>query len=126
MNKALQLLQLILHIGILYGFYIIGTWVQSVFDLIIPGSIIGMLLLFLLLFANILPVSLIENGTNLLIRHMPLLFVPFTVGILGYLDVFNGDGFWLILVTIFSTIVVFVLSGIMAQWLVNRKEQADD
>jgi holin-like protein len=124
--KVIHILQMALHIGILYGFYLIGIWTQEALSLAIPGSIIGMLLLFILLLTKILPVSFIESGTSLLIRHMPLLFIPVTVGVMDYFNVFKGEGIWLVVITIISTMIVFVVSGLISQWLVMRKENPDE
>ncbi len=44
----MDVIRTILHIAILYGFYVLGSWIQELFNLVIPGSIIGMLLLLFL------------------------------------------------------------------------------
>lgn len=38
--------KIILQIGLLSIFYAVGTWIQQAFQLVIPGSLIGMFLLF--------------------------------------------------------------------------------
>lgn len=117
------LIRIIIHILILYGFYSIGVWIQRTFDLFIPGSIIGMLLLFTLLATKIVQPKWIEQGTLLLLRHMPLLFLPVTVGILNFLDVFSGRGFLLIVIALVSTLIVMVTSGLTSQLLAVRRER---
>ena len=118
-------IRIILHILILYGFYYTGVWIQKTFDLFIPGSIIGMLLLFTLFATKMMKPKWIEQGTLLLLRHMPLLFLPVTVGILNFLDVFSGRGFLLIIIALISTVMVMVTSGITSQYLAVRKERRE-
>ena len=118
-------IRIILHILILYGFYYTGVWIQKTFDLFIPGSIIGMLLLFTLFATKMMKPKWIEQGTLLLLRHMPLLFLPVTVGILNFLDVFSGRGFLLIIIALISTLMVMVTSGITSQYLAVRKERRE-
>lgn len=112
---------LVVHILILSVFYLVGVWIQQTFNLFIPGSIIGMFLLFLALLTRILPVRFIEQGSAFILRHMPLLFIPVTVGILQFLDVFAGKGIMLILITLLSTMMVLITAGLLGQSLVNRK-----
>ncbi|TWI56912.1 CidA/LrgA family protein [Halalkalibacter nanhaiisediminis] len=113
---------IIIHILVLSIFYMIGEWIQETFHLFIPGSIIGMLLLFTLLVTKVLPVRFIEQGTHLILQHMPILFLPVTVGTIQFLDLFAGKGILLIVIALMSTIMVFLTSGWMAQILANRKE----
>lgn len=110
------------HIIILTIFYMIGLGIQKWFSLPIPGSIIGMLLLLLALTTKMLPVRFIETGSMFILKHLPLLFLPVTVGILQFLDLFSGDGILLIFITLISTIMVMVASGFLGQTLIKRSE----
>lgn len=109
------------HVLLLTVFYIIGRSIQQAFDLFIPGSIIGMLLLFSLLSTKILPVRFIEQGSAFMLRHMPLLFLPVTVGILQFLDVFAGKGVFIIVIALISTVIVLVIVGLASQVLLMKK-----
>lgn len=73
-----------LQIGILFIFSYIGTVIQNFFHLIIPGSIIGLILLFLCLCLKVVPVQLIDQGAGFLLSILTLLFIPITVGIMKY------------------------------------------
>lgn len=119
-------LKIIIHIGILYGIYWIGTWIERIFHLPVPGSVIGMILLFLLLQTNIIKLSWIREGTDFFIKHLTLFFIPATVGIINYLELFIGKGFLLVVITIISTVLVMAGSGLISQWLIRRKEWKHD
>lgn len=54
---------LLLQVGVLYVFSLVGTWIQGVFHLSMPGSLIGMLMLFLLLSTRILPLKWFGEAT---------------------------------------------------------------
>lgn len=116
-------LRISIHIGFLYLLYFIGVTIQKTFHLFIPGSMIGMLILLLLLATKVLKAKWIEEGTAFLLRHMPLIFLPVTVGILSFLDVFSGRGFLLIVVALVSTYIVMIVSGLVSQKLAVRKER---
>lgn len=111
------------HIAVLIIFYLIGSWIQTIFNLFIPGSIIGMLLLFVTLLTKKVNVNWVDEGANFFIRHLALLFIPVTVGIIQYLDLFTGKSFFLIPIALCSTLLVMVCSGKVSQYLVRKKEQ---
>ena len=79
-------------IGYLGSFFIIlaclavGKWISSLLPFAFPGSILGMLILFLLLNFQLVRMHWIEPSASLLLRHMALLFIPVAVGLLAYLD----------------------------------------
>ena len=58
-----NIFKIILHIIFLYSIYRIGDWIQNAFDLIIPGSVIGMIILFVLLSTDLIKVDWIEEGS---------------------------------------------------------------
>ena len=75
---------LLLQVGVLYVFSLVGTWIQGVFHLSMPGSLIGMLMLFLLLSIRILPLKWFEEGAEKLIVFLPLFLIPSTTGLVEY------------------------------------------
>ncbi|WP_237416868.1 MULTISPECIES: CidA/LrgA family protein [Halobacillus] len=114
----------VLQIAGLYGLYLTGSWIQQVLGLFIPGSVIGMLLLFVLLSLKIVPERLLQQGVAFMIRHLPFFFIPATVGIISYAHVFKGKGLLLIAIGLFSTAMVMAVSGRVTQTLVKRREEA--
>lgn len=109
-----------LHSSVLVVFYLIGLWIQQTFNLFIPGSIIGMLLLFSMLLFNIIDVRWIEEGVQFVIKHMILLFIPATVGLINYLDLFKGKGMLIIVAVLLSTIIVMSASAMTSNVLSKR------
>ena len=75
---------LLLQVGVLYVFSLVGTWIQGVFHLSMPGSLIGMLILFLLLSTRVLPLKWFELGAEKLIVFLPLFLIPSTTGLMEY------------------------------------------
>lgn len=75
---------LLLQVGVLYVFSLVGTWIQEIFHLSIPGNLIGMLILFLLLSTRVLPLKWFELGSEKLIVFLPLFLIPSTTGLMEY------------------------------------------
>ncbi|MEC5423954.1 CidA/LrgA family protein [Virgibacillus sp. C22-A2] len=118
--------KVIIHIAILYGIYLIGDFVQLSLGLFIPGSVIGLLILFVLLMTGVLKVTWIEEGTKFIIKHLTFFFIPATVGVISYFDLFAGKGILLILIILISTVLVMAGSGLVSQWLMRKEECKHD
>ena len=88
-----------------------GNAIAALLPITIPGSIIGMLILFALLSSQILPAKWVRPGCQLLIRYMVLLFVPIGVGIMQYYDQIVDDWAPLVVSCLLSTLLVFVVVG---------------
>jgi holin-like protein len=111
------------QLAVLTIFYYLGVWIQELFDLFIPGSIIGMLLLLIALLTKRIKATWVSEGANYIIKHLTLLFIPVTVGIINYLDVFTGKGILLLPIALGSTLLVILSSGAVSQYLVKRRER---
>jgi len=119
MKVAIVFFQLCL----LFAIYQVGNYIQQLLHIPIPGSIIGMLLLFILLQLKVVKVKWIANGANFLLSYLTLLFIPATVGIIQYVGFFSGMGILSIVVVIISTIIVMLSSGYLAQKVAIHQEQ---
>lgn len=122
----LKTINIMIQIVILYGIYLLGNWIQVAFHLFVPGSVIGMVILFILLLTNVVKLTWIEAGSKLIINHLTLFFIPATVGIINYFGLFKGNGFFLVLIVLLSTALVMAGSGIVSQWFIKRKEVNHD
>lgn len=113
----MKFLQIIIHICVLFSFYLIGEWIRSLFNLLIPGSIIGLLLLFIMLSLNMYPIKWVEAGAQFMMRHLIIFFIPSTVGLMGYFGLFAGKGIFLVIITLVSSVAVMVCAAKVSEWL---------
>ncbi|MBO0453834.1 MULTISPECIES: CidA/LrgA family protein [Enterococcus] len=72
------------ELSLLLLYSIIGEGLRLFFKLPVPGSIIGILLLFLSFQTKLLKPSAIEDTANFLLNHLTILFVPAGVGLMQY------------------------------------------
>ncbi len=86
-----------------------GLAIASLLPITIPGSIIGMLILFVLLSLQILPAKWVKPSCHLLIRYMALLFVPIGVGVMQYYEVLKAQFGPVVVSCFISTLVVLVI-----------------
>lgn len=105
---------------IIYLCLFAGNGIAALLPITIPGSIIGMLLLFSLLASQILPVQWVKPGCHLLIRYMALLFVPISVGIMSYTDILSAQFGPIVVSCVVSTLMVLVIVGLTSQKMHNK------
>ncbi|AFJ46465.1 CidA/LrgA family protein [Shimwellia blattae] len=87
----------------------VGIGIASLLPITIPGSIIGMLILFVLLGLQIMPSDWVMPGCYVLIRYMALLFVPIGVGVMQYFDLLRTQFGPVVVSCVISTLVVLVV-----------------
>lgn len=113
-----------IQIAILYLIYWLGTLIQGLLHTSIPGSIIGMILLFILLQAKIIKEKWLGDGAQFLLNILALLFVPATVGIIDYLSFLKGKGLITVPIVLLSTFLVMLVSSIVGEKIATRKKQS--
>ena len=114
-----------LHIFVIIGFYLIGELLQSFFNIPLPGSIIGFLLLFAALMLKVYRLEWIESGAHFVLAFLPLYFIPATVGVIEYGELFSGKGMLLIPIVVVSTLLTMAAAGWISQYVAKRKERSD-
>ncbi|ADM98001.1 CidA/LrgA family protein [Dickeya dadantii] len=94
-----------------------GNAISALLPITIPGSILGMLILFALLASQILPPGWVKPGCHLLIRYMALLFVPIGVGVMNYYGVLRDQFGPIVISCLVSTFVVMIVVGYTTQMM---------
>ncbi|ECH9276557.1 CidA/LrgA family holin-like protein [Salmonella enterica subsp. enterica] len=96
--------------------------VAELLHLPIPGSILGIALLFTLLKTGVVKLKWIERGANWLLAELLLFFVPSAVGVMQYIPLLESEGVRILIVVILSTVIVMACSGLIASRIEKRKE----
>ncbi|MDV6378586.1 CidA/LrgA family holin-like protein [Sporosarcina sp. GW1-11] len=117
MNIVKTLIQVI----VLYGFFMLGSFLRETFSIPLPGSIIGLLLLWALLSFRIIPLRFVEKGAYVFLSTLPLYLIPATVGVMNYGYVFVGKGWLLIAITIGSTFITMAVASLVSQSIAKRQ-----
>ncbi len=106
----------------LMGFSLFMNRLAVWMHLPIPGSILGIFVLFLLLQFRIVKLEWVELGASWLLAELLLFFIPAAVGVMNYIPLLEQDGIRILAVVILSTLIVMVSSGLLAGTLSKRKE----
>lgn len=76
----MKYIKIVLQVLLLYGLVLVGGWLRNFFHIPLPGSIIGLLLLWAALSLKIIRLQWIEKGSYFLLSFIPLFLLPATVG----------------------------------------------
>ncbi|ARF15540.1 CidA/LrgA family protein [Sporosarcina ureae] len=110
----------LLQVGFLYILFLAGEFLRAKLSIPLPGSIIGLLVLWGLLSIQIIPLRWVEKGAYVFLSTLPLYLIPATVGVMDYGHVFAGKGSLLILITIGSTLITMVVASLVSQSIAKR------
>jgi len=109
MRKTIKIL---LQVSIIYLVYIAGNFLSNIMSPIIniPGSLIGMMLLFIFLCTNIIKLPMIEYTGNFLLKYMGFFFVPLTAGLIDTVELVRDNYIKLIIILFISCVCVMYVS----------------
>lgn len=105
-------LRLVRDFAIILACTLAGLWVSELLPFPFPGSIIGMVLLFLALLGGLVKADWVEGGSSLLITWMAVMFVPLGVGLVDYLGLLGAGVVPFLLSTVVSTFVTMAVVGL--------------
>lgn len=107
-------------ITLLLIFQLIGEMTAILFDLPIPGPVIGMILLFIVLLWRGRSSDPLDEVSNGLLSHLSLLFVPAGVGIMVYFDRIVSEWLPIGLTLIFSTLMTMMATAVIMLWVQKK------
>lgn len=111
------------QLGIILFILWIANIISANYIEVLPPTIIGMFILFILLKLKILKLSHVDEISNTLLEYLPFMFLPIGVGIINVLDVLKND-LIPILITVFLTLVlVMITTGKTIQFMINMKKR---
>lgn len=116
--------RLVAGFGLIFLFQILGEGVTRISHLPVSGSVTGMILLALALGFRILPISLVEDASQLLLRHLSLFFVPAGVGLLAYGTLLKKNWIPITLAIVGGTVVTLLGTGMIHEVL-NRTRRSE-
>ena len=114
------------QIAIILAVSFSGEFLNWLLPLPIPGSIYGMVILFVALMTGVIKLSSVKNVGDFLIDILPLLFIPPTVGLLDAWPVMQGFLGAIIVISVVSTIIVAAVSGRVTQYILKHKNNLED
>ncbi|WP_371381123.1 CidA/LrgA family protein [Sporomusa aerivorans] len=113
----LNLLKMTAQGLLLWIIYWLGNQITALSGLPIPGTVFGMVLLFVLLLSGIIKLHYIQAAADFLLKHMLFFFIPIAVGLMDWGAVFYEYGVILTVALLAGAVLPFFTVGILTQLL---------
>lgn len=105
---------------ILYLCLFAGNIIAVLLPFSVPGSIVGMLLLFVLLALQIIPAHWAQPGCTLLMKNMTMLFLPIGIGVMNYYDTLSAQLLPILVACIVSTFIAMCAVALSSEFIHRR------
>ena len=115
-------MKLYVQLMIIFMLSLVGEGISSVFHLPVPGSIIGLVLLFLALQFKLLRLRHISMVGNFLLANMTILFLPPAVGIMDKFQVIAPYLLPIILIVLGAIVLNVCVIAVVVQLIKTRFE----
>lgn len=120
-----KLWKILWQVGLLCLLSWVGNEISARLHAPIPGSIVGLVLLFLLLKSGIIRMEWVEAGANFMLAELLLFFIPSTVGIIQYQNL-ASQAPMIVLVIGLSTFAVMAVTGVTAELVAKMRRGERD
>ncbi len=104
-------LKSLVQIGVVFLICIIGELISKLLPFAFPGSVIAMLVLFVLLFFGILKTEHIKDKTDFMLNNMAFFFIPSSVGIINYYSDIKSVIIPFVFICIITTLITFLATA---------------
>ncbi len=102
---------------------LVGEILHSVLPFPVPASVYGLCLMFLGLCSGLIRLSWIEETANFLLAVMPIFFIEPSVQLMTSFGIIKGNVIGLVSICLTSWLVVIVVTGRVAQWMIGRRQK---
>lgn len=107
----------------IFTFAFLGDVVSAIIPIAIPGSVIGMVLLFVALHFHWIEMEQVDEAGNWLTSNMGILFVPAGVALMTNFDILSQYWWQLIIIVLVSLSLMIWFVGIVVQTVKRRLEK---
>ena len=122
-------MKLLNQIFIVFCICFVGDIISYLLPIPFPGSVIAMVLLFILLCTGAVRKRRIEAITDFLLKNMSLMCIPPTVSIIGDLDVLGEVFVPFVLICLITTVLTFLATAYSVKlviFLINRNKNGEE
>lgn len=115
-------MKMVKGIFIILLFYFLGQGVSYLINGLVPGNIIGMILLFLSLYFKALKPDYIKDVANAFTRNMAIFFIPAGAGLIGSYGLISKFWMSILIVCSVSTVLVIAVVAVIQQQMEKKRK----
>lgn len=121
-SKLVAIIHAFLGLVLLSVFQLVGMALHRL-GIPIPGGVLGLILLYLGLSTGLIKLKWVESAGAFLLRHMLLLFIPVTLGLVDLAPLLRRQAAAIAGSLLVSLIAVQVTTGLLGRSLLRRTDE---
>lgn len=115
-------LHITIELAIIFAVCLLGDFIVSLLPFEFSASVLSMIILLVLLVVKALKYESIKSTADFLTSNMAVLFIPYGVKILQYLDVIRENLLLFMLIVLVTTPVVYGVTALTAQLVIKLQK----
>ena len=119
-------LHITIELAIIFAVCLLGDFIVSLLPFEFSASVLSMIILLVLLVVKALKYESIKSTADFLTSNMAVLFIPYGVKILQYLDVIRENLILFMLIVLVTTPVVYGVTALTAQLVIKLQKGEND
>ena len=116
-------MKIITQVAIIFGICLLGEGVSALLPFAFPGTVISMILLFVLFITRLVKVEKIRPTADFLMKNMAFFLIPPGVGILSSLDILKKNMIPFLVIVVVSTILTFASAAWTVQAVIRIQKR---
>ncbi|MBN1468430.1 MAG: CidA/LrgA family protein [Fusobacteriaceae bacterium] len=112
--NQLGLVLFIQFVGVILNKYVIS---------LVPSTVLGMIILFLLLLSKIIKIEDIREFSEFLLMNLAFFFIPPSISLMNSWGILSANLLKIFVIVIITTFITMIVTGKTIDFLINRKEK---
>ena len=123
MNKSVHIT---LELAVILAVCFLGDVLVTVLPFNFSASVLSMIILLILLVTKVIKFDYIKNSASFFTSNMAVLFIPYGVKLLQYLDVIKENLLLFLIIVLVTTPIVYGVTAFTAQLVMKMQKEGDE
>ena len=116
-------MRILKQIGFIFGICLVGQIIAELIPVLFPGSVMSMVLLFILFMLNWANPEKLKNVNDFLLENMSFFFVPSAVSIITKYDLIKNSIVQILIICVVSFVVTFAVTAYTVTFVMKIQER---
>lgn len=116
-------MRILKQIGFIFGICLVGQIIAELIPVQFPGSVMSMVLLFILFMLNWANPEKLKNVNDFLLENMSFFFVPSAVSIITKYDLIKNSIVQILIICVVSFVVTFAVTAYTVTFVMKIQER---
>ena len=116
-------MRILKQIGFIFGICLVGQIIAELIPVPCPGSVMSMVLLFILFMLNWANPEKLKNVNDFLLENMSFFFVPSAVSIITKYDLIKNSIVQILIICVVSFVVTFAVTAYTVTFVMKIQER---